>query len=640
MGGLNTDQGYQLVIEHPETQQPYHSSHVESGDMTPAGLMSRLDNMVKGIPRRAERSTGNLDRALDSVKLYEQQIATQFGGDDELAHNEKLLRVIQARMSENEEADDPDIDVMADYEAPDTATREAPDVDAMDIRVAVEAVRSREEADTPEEVADALEDALEDVPRDTSEPRPAPDIPATPEPDERDDPPDIPAIPPAAEVEEPEQPAVSEPEPAEPDTSAVPAPGVAAATPQPETEPDKVKVPVDELDAIAAEFNFGSFLSLPDNLKSVVTELYRARSGLSKETAITPEEPEPEKPEADEPLPDMTLRRLERLASESRESGQLTEDEAAVVISRTRAEREERERAEAEARPDQTAAEMIEAAREGPVPLTGPGSIMEKLAEEAEAKQSTEQPKRRSPRFEVHAAADLVMGKLKEDTAFQNALRNTDGQNIRAEYKNALSRVSLELLDEGHVDFYRWLVDNPRARGRLDFVLETRKAFQPTEPEAVDADVALRREIRDLGGSVPSGVTREQLQALRDDLKAGGTAGRRISVVTVGPKQKKADKYIKQEKSLYLSNPHLTPEERQEAEALFGEWHSKLLNGALTESGVDKRLTEMRRKHERQRSDRQRASREAEDSAAIGRKEADVLDADAHPRCQRCRLPR
>ena len=359
----------------------------------------------------------------------------------------------------------------------------------------------------PEEVADALEDALEDVPRDTSESRPAPDIPATPEPDERDDPPDIPAIPPAAEVEEPEQPAVSEPEPAEPDTPAMPtperdvveaasraepedepgpapepekaeaaAPGVAAATPQPETEPDRVEVPVDELDAIAAEFNFGSFLSLPDNLQSVVTELYRARSGLSKETTITPDLPEPEEPAVDVPdearLQDMAVRdaegeagpteaeTIESPAARGKEepSEQLT---GADVIARIREERKERERAETEARPEQTAAEMIEAAGEGPVPLTGSGSIMEKLAGEAEAKQSTEQPKRQSPSFDVDAAADLVMGKLKEDTAFQNALLNTDEQNIRAEYKNALSRVSLQLLDEGHVDFYRWLVDNP-----------------------------------------------------------------------------------------------------------------------------------------------------------------------------------
>ena len=171
VGGVNTDQGYQLVIKHPETQQPYHSGYIEKDEIKATGLMSRLDNLVRGIPARAERASDNLAEGESSLKLYEEQIRKPFEGGAELAHAERQLRVILARLSDDKESlrkgDDYEMDVMAAYKPsaassvrPTDAPREAPDADAMDLHGAVEAIRSPEEADTPEEVGDALSEVL------------------------------------------------------------------------------------------------------------------------------------------------------------------------------------------------------------------------------------------------------------------------------------------------------------------------------------------------------------------------------------------------------------------------------------------------------------------------------------------------
>ena len=166
VSGVNTDQGYQLVIAHPDTEQPYQSGYIEKDEIKAAGLMSRLDNMVKGIPDRTAQIRERLEQGEDSLKLYEEQLSKQFEGAGELDHAARQLRVIQAQLSEDQkglrEGDDPEMDVMAEYvQSADDTPREVPDADPMDLREAVEAVRSPDQADTPKEVKEALEDELQ-----------------------------------------------------------------------------------------------------------------------------------------------------------------------------------------------------------------------------------------------------------------------------------------------------------------------------------------------------------------------------------------------------------------------------------------------------------------------------------------------
>ena len=205
---------------------------------------------------------------------------------------------------------------------------------------------------------------------------------------------------------------------------------------------------------------------------------------------------------------------------------------------------------------------MVEAAKEGPVPLTGPDSIMERLAEE-KTREREETKARRATLGDVTRSAELFLAKLQADNAFQNALLNSDQQNAEIEYRQATKRAADELLAEGHMDVFRWFSDNLRFPGRLDMELRAKGVFKPAMPregqkvQTPDEVTALRREIRELGGSVPAGAPQEDLQVLRDDLKEGGTAGRRVQVIGSPSKPEK--------------KPDETPEPARETVAMATE---------------------------------------------------------------------
>ena len=159
LGAIHSDRGYQLVIEHPVTKQPYHSTYIDKGEVTGAGLMSRLDNLVKGIPERAVRLKGNLADEERNEGQYKVDMHKPFAKAAQLAHQERQLRVINALVSGNtdrlQEGDDINMDVMSDEiptgpSVPRPAVATAPDVDQDE--PAVEAPRA--------EAASALVDVL------------------------------------------------------------------------------------------------------------------------------------------------------------------------------------------------------------------------------------------------------------------------------------------------------------------------------------------------------------------------------------------------------------------------------------------------------------------------------------------------
>ena len=126
VGGANTDVGYRLSIQRPDTREPYRSGYIDRGDISPAGVMSRLDNLVKGLPDRADRIREKMETGESSLAVYESQLQKPFAGGPALAHSEQQLRVIEARLSEEpkslREGDDYEMDVMADL-APIGGTR-------------------------------------------------------------------------------------------------------------------------------------------------------------------------------------------------------------------------------------------------------------------------------------------------------------------------------------------------------------------------------------------------------------------------------------------------------------------------------------------------------------------------------------
>ena len=98
-----------------------------------------------------------------------------------------------------------------------------------------------------------------------------------------------------------------------------------------------MKAPLSELDALAAEFKLGAYEDLDRTARTLILELYRNKAGLPKETRIAPDVP----------------------ASEAEEL-------------------------------KPTADELLEAATHGPVPLTGPDSVMERVIEEEETRRAVQ----------------------------------------------------------------------------------------------------------------------------------------------------------------------------------------------------------------------------------------------------------
>ncbi len=441
---LNTDGGYQLTLIHPDTKHPHVGGAIESDDVTPRGLMSRLDNLVRGLPGRAAKMRSNLERAEENVRLYDDQLARPFEDAEQLDYAEHQLRVIRSRLAGDpkllQEGDDPAMDLESDWmpdksiatpaKAPVETPREIPDADPVNLREAVEIARSEEEADTPEEVVEALQDELQTERVETqTAPAEQATIEESPELSES-----------VAVVAD-----VPSPEPAGdgPDSSDEKSP------PDPDTQtPGEVKAPLSELDALAAEFKLGAYEDLDITARILILELYRNRAGLPKETRIAPDIPA-----------------------------------AAEVEPAARAE------------PKLTADQMFEAAQDGPVQLTGPDSITERVIEEAESKEAEAKP--RSPRMrEVEKATDLFWGKLKEDGAFQNVLANGDSQNAEIEYRRALERVALDLFSAGHSDIFRWFSDDVNHfRGRLDFALRSRQVFPPLEEATPEMDIKTRNAV-------------------------------------------------------------------------------------------------------------------------------------------------
>ena len=164
VSGLNGGRGYQMVMRHPETKQPYHTAYIEDGALSAPGLVNRLDTIIRELPTRAEKTRASLTQGEESIAIYDDLLDKPYHGDKELDFYERQARVVQAKLAESEEnlqpGDDSSMDVMSDdwqsYTAPE---RESPDVDSVNLRGAVEATQGLDAADTPGELSEVLDSA-------------------------------------------------------------------------------------------------------------------------------------------------------------------------------------------------------------------------------------------------------------------------------------------------------------------------------------------------------------------------------------------------------------------------------------------------------------------------------------------------
>ena len=111
---VNTDRGYQIMVANPASDVPYRSAFIE--DITAAGLVSRLDNLVKGIPRKAEDAKAKLAENELSISVYATQVGQPFSRAQELAEAERDLARTRTALS-GEEAPDNFVSDTVEYAA-------------------------------------------------------------------------------------------------------------------------------------------------------------------------------------------------------------------------------------------------------------------------------------------------------------------------------------------------------------------------------------------------------------------------------------------------------------------------------------------------------------------------------------------
>ena len=112
--GYHGDQGYQVGVQHPDRGQEYSSTYIDRSEVAPAGVMARLDNVVKGIPERARGTQAKLEEGQRTYEQYGLQSQRGFSGGEELAYYERQLKEVEARLADH--GLDPDLDVMTDYQ--------------------------------------------------------------------------------------------------------------------------------------------------------------------------------------------------------------------------------------------------------------------------------------------------------------------------------------------------------------------------------------------------------------------------------------------------------------------------------------------------------------------------------------------
>ncbi len=245
VSAANSDRGYQLAVTNPATKIPYSSAYIE--EVNPAGLMSRLDNLVNGIPRSLESSRDLLNQHETSLELYREQAGKPFEGTPELAKKERHLAYVQALLSDAKDAvRPPDFDEdpsgTVEYDTPEleaetaapgpAATQPGPETVAV-AEAPVAGPSPVDDAPAQPETAAVAADVATPEPEAVAEPSPVDDAPAEPE---------TAAV--AADVATPEPEAVAEPSPvddapAEPETAAA-AEAVAQQEPETVAEPSPV----------------------------------------------------------------------------------------------------------------------------------------------------------------------------------------------------------------------------------------------------------------------------------------------------------------------------------------------------------------------------------------------------------------
>ena len=100
--GRHGIQGYQVGIQHPATGQEYMGQWVERGDLTRSGMLTRAQNLIKGLPDRLASVQQKLAENRQAGAGFEQQLGGRWDRDPELEHARISRDVVRYLMSRDE----------------------------------------------------------------------------------------------------------------------------------------------------------------------------------------------------------------------------------------------------------------------------------------------------------------------------------------------------------------------------------------------------------------------------------------------------------------------------------------------------------------------------------------------------------
>jgi superfamily II DNA/RNA helicase len=94
LGGISP--GWKIFLQNPQTGLVYATTTIQ--EMTPAGVMQRVDNVVANIPATLEQTRHNLARSLANLKTYTAEMSKPFAYADRLKAKEAELAQVEKKL--------------------------------------------------------------------------------------------------------------------------------------------------------------------------------------------------------------------------------------------------------------------------------------------------------------------------------------------------------------------------------------------------------------------------------------------------------------------------------------------------------------------------------------------------------------
>jgi hypothetical protein len=94
--------GYKLLLVNPETDVAHATTTIPYSELTPTGVLQRIENKVSGIPNAVEQSKKKLEQAQKNLKTYKEQAEVPFDYDEQLNKKVEQLAVLEKKLQGQE----------------------------------------------------------------------------------------------------------------------------------------------------------------------------------------------------------------------------------------------------------------------------------------------------------------------------------------------------------------------------------------------------------------------------------------------------------------------------------------------------------------------------------------------------------